>query len=803
MQTAGSLFALMAAGVLLTPQMAQAQAAPGRTNTIEELVVTAGKREQSLQDVPVSVAVVTGETIKDLALTNLDELSQFVPGLVIVEGGEQTGISIRGFGASLNFGIDQSVGLFVDEIYAGRERQFRGTFLDVERIEVLKGPQGTLFGKNTIAGAVTITSGTPTHDPSLSVRGEYGPDTRRRAIEAVANGPIIGDVLAGRLAVRISDEEGYMYNTLTREKEEQEQDKIVRGTLLWTPTDRLNVRAKAEWSEYDRIGRYFQISEVSGFAVNRPRITNPATLLPLPVPLDTALAANLSTYRFYDPAFNAGLDYNTSKQQETAHVISKNAALDASYDFGPLVLRSITGVNSYKSLDGRDVDWTPNPYLYQPISQKFTQWSQEFRVVSDIGDRFDYIAGVYWFKTDFYVDRRTDININMFFALGDNVANRKYSNLSFLEQTAETYSTYAQGTFHVTPTLHLTAGARWMREKKVANDRLDFAEFGSTRFLDPANNPADAALLAQALLFNAGLQTTRHAFRGESTEKNVIPEAKLSWDVTEDAMLYASATKGYKGGGFNSNSSTQSERDFGFRPETATGYEVGGKLRLLDRKMNVNYAFFRQDFKDLQLSIFQGDGFFLTNAGAARSQGFEADAAWRVTDRFRLTGAVTLIDATYTKRVLVACNIGQLNFGFPGCFTVPAPTAANPAAVRVVQDFNGKRFAPKYFATLGAAYIQPLGDDFEVALRADAQFRAKGQSALDSTIVQPAYRLLDLGATFRPSDPDARWSVGVSVSNVFDKARYFFEFEAPVQTGSRVGFVAPPRRAVFNFTYDF
>jgi iron complex outermembrane recepter protein len=808
MKSSCSLIALVAAGALLAPEVAaaqaqnQAQPQPSRSGTVEEVVVTAGKREQSLQDVPVSVAVVTGETIKDLAITNLDELSLYVPGFVVQEGGEQTGISIRGFGASLNFGIDQSVGLFIDEIYAGRERQFRGTFLDVERIEVLKGPQGTLFGKNTIAGAVTMTTGTPTHDPSLSVRGEYGPVTNRRAIEAVANGPIIRDVLAGRLAVRMSSDDGYMYNTLTNEDEEQEDDKVLRATLLWTPTDALRVRAKYEWSEYDRIGRHFQVSEISGFAVGRPLSTSPTTLLPLPTRLDVGAASNLNIYRFYDPRFDFGLDYTTSKQRETSHVVSRGGALDISYDLGFATLRAITGYSGYESEDGRDVDWNPTPFLYEPISQEFESWSQEIRLVSDVGEKFDYIAGLYWFRSDFFVDRRTDIDINLFINPAVSSPNFRWSNLRFLKQTAETRAVYAQGTWHFTPNLHLTGGLRWMTETKTAEDKFDRAEFGTDRFLDP-KNPADAALIAIGQALAPAIAAQAHHNFGERTEEHVTPEARLSWDANEDMMFYASYAKGYKGGGFNSQSISPAGEDQTFRPEKSTAYELGGKLRLLDRTMNINFAIFRQNFEDLQLSIWQGSGFILTNAGAARSQGIEGDVVWQVDDRVRVSFAATAIDAVYTESVFVACNIGQLNFGQPGCFLIPAPTPTNPAAQRPVQDFNGKRFAPKLSWTAGASYLQPIGSSLELALRTDVKYRAKGEFALDPTIVQPSYIEVDLGARLYPADPDGRWSLGLTVTNVLDKRRYFYEFEAPAQTGTRIGFPAPPRRAVINFTYDF
>lgn len=769
--------------------------------TVKEIVVTAGRREQSLQDVPVSLAVVTGETIKELAITNLDELSQYVPGLTVTEGGEQTGISIRGFGASLNFGIDQSVGLFVDEIYAGRERQFRGTFLDVGRVEVLKGPQGTLFGKNTIAGAVTITSARPTQETFFSVRGEYGPVTNRRAIEGVANGRVLHDTLSGRLAVRFSKEDGYIENTLTGDDEEQEEDKVGRASLLWKPTEKLTVYGKLEYSEYDRIGRNFQISEISGLAVGRPIVTSAATLLPLAVPADVGAAAQLGIYRFYDPNFNFGKDYDTSKQRESSHVEATGAALDIAYDFGPVLFRSITGYSGYESQDERDVDWSPTPFLFEPITQEFSQVSQEFRIVSDIGERFDYIAGLYYFKTDFYVDRRTDVDINLFFpdrAL--DLVTRKYTNLRFLDQTAETHSAYAQGTYHITDRLHLTGGLRYSSETKNATDRLDIAQFRTTRFLDESI-PADALLIAQARALGAASLAGRHSFRGESTEENITPEGKLSWDVNEDTLLYVSATKGYKGGGFNSNSSTQNERDFGFRPETVVGYEFGGKTVLLDGTMNVNFALFRQDFEDLQLSIYTGEGFFLTNVGTARSQGAEADFRWQPTEQLSINGAISLIDAKYTSNFRGACNIAQQNFGQPGCFrTVAGPGNVPPAAS--VQNYGDKRFAPRYTGSFGVGYTQPVGSGLELLLRADTTFTAQGEFPLDDTIVQPARALLDLGATLRPTG-DRNWSLGVLVQNALDHDYYFFEFEAPSQVGTRIGFIAPPRRVVLKASYDF
>ena len=792
MKTACSVLALAVCGVLGAAN--GAAAAEAATGQISELIVTAQKRAQSLQDVPVSVAVVSADKIQDLNIKNLDQLSSYVPGLRIVEGGEQTGISIRGFGAALNFGIDQDVGLFVDEIYEGRERQFRGTFLDLDHVEVLKGPQGTLFGKNTIAGAITITSGLPNQTPLLKMNTEYSPTTNKRSVELVGNTPL-GDTLSARLAIRVAKDDGYMHNQLTGDDEEQQEDEIARLSVLWKPTDKLTVKAKIEGSQYNRIGRNYLLSSISGLAVGRPIVTNAGTLAPISPGVDVGAAARLSIYRFYDPAFKPGFSFTTSKQRESSHVISRNALLDVSYDLGFGSLRSITGYESYHSNDQRDVDWSPTPFLYEPITQRFNQRSQELRLVSNIGKNFDYIVGLYYFRTEFFVDRRTDVDINLFFPVITNDPTRKFSNLRFLDQKAETHSAYAQGTWHLTPTLDLTGGLRWMTETKDATDRLDFAQFGTTRFLDPVHNPADAALLAQAHVFNAGLETTRHTNVGHLTEENTTPEARLTWKPSRDVMVYASAARAYKGGGFNSNAITQNKSDYGFRPEKSTAFEVGTKLRFPEVGLSTNLAVFRQEITDLQLSVWQGNGFFLTNAGAARSQGFEGDATWRVSDRLDLNGAFSVIDARYTQPVEIACNIGQLNFGQPGC--------AKNAAGANVQQANGRRFAPRYSATLGAGYAQPIPRELEVLFRADANFYAKGQFPLDSTIVQPALQLLDLSATLRPMDAHQHWNLAVLVQNALDKKYFNYEFEAPAQTGSRVGFPAAPRRVTFRASYQF
>lgn len=803
------------APVEVAPSDAADEDVRGR-RVLDTVVVQATRRDTVLQDVPVSVSVVTGEDIRELALQNLDELSSYVPGLSISEGGEQTSVSIRGFGSGLNFGFDQSVGMFIDGIYAGRERQFRTAFLDIGAVEVLRGPQAALFGKNTTAGAIIISTGQPTQEYTADLYAQYTSEIDLKYTQAILNGGLT-DTLAARLALRYSDQQGYMFNTFTNEKEEQEEDVAGRLTLLWTPTDRLSVRTKLEASHYERDGRAFNISQVSGLATGRPRI-NAAGL-----PIDTDVTARLSTYLAYDPDFEFDNLTQNSKQRETAKVDAKNLAVKIDYEFlNEYMLTSITGYSGYESEDQRDVDWSPTNFLYEPITQEFNQYSQELQLLSPSGRRFEFMLGAHAFKNDFYVDRRTDVDINVFLLpfgavpfdpapFGGRADIWRFANLRFLDQDTESYSVYGSGTFNFKDAWSLTAGLRYNKEEKTSTDRLYLSEFGNSRFLDPDNNPADAAQIAaiRAVLGGDISRSLLQARVGEEqslSEDDWSPEVTLGYKVNEDASFYTRLTQGHKGGGFNAQV-TGATGARTFEPEKVTGYEIGGKLRLLEDTANFNFAVFRQDYENLQTSVWNGEFFDVGNAGTARSQGLEADARWLIGERLELNGSVAWVDARYIKDTTGSCSVSQRFFGAPGCdlTLLPSdPSAPIPAAPNA-QDLVGKRFAPTISATFGAAYVLPVGDQHELLLRGDGVHYGRNFSAAgaqDPSVIQDAKTLYDFGATFRPIDTN--WSVGFLVQNVTDEEFYWYEFEAPgPQIGTRVGFPGSPRRFTVRGSVSF
>ncbi|HEX7036102.1 MAG TPA: TonB-dependent receptor [Pseudomonadales bacterium] len=828
----------IAAGTLVTPQWALAAAPDSRL--LEEVIVTAQRREQSLQDVPVSVGVVTGETIRELAIQNLDQLSRYVPGLSIQEGGEQTGISVRGFGAGLNFGFDQSVGLFIDGVYAGRERQFRSQFLDIGRVEVLRGPQSTLFGKNTTSGAVVITTGEPTQEFGADVRVEATPSVDGQRYEAILNGGIT-ETLAGRLALRYAEDDGYMRNHFTGEEEEQEKDWIARATLLWTPTDALSVRTKVEYSEYERSGRAFNISNVSGLAVGKPLASG----------ADVSAAAQLPTYEAYAaagaiPTFVYGDLKRNSKQAESADVEALNAVIKIEYGLpNGATLTSITGYSGYESEDGRDVDWSPTNFLFEPISQEFDQYSQELTYASELGQKFDYMVGVHAFRNDFLVDRRTDINIEPFLLgfgvtpfsetiFGGPASAWRRGQLRFLDQQTTNASIFAQGTYRFTERWSLTAGVRYTWEKKEADDRYFLSQFGNDQFLelDPAviqffldneglslDTPEAVAARAELIALaeaaggdNLTVATTcafavsqctqiddivdagRFGRGQEVKEEDVSPEATLTFDQSDNAMYYAKVTRGYKGGGFNSQA-TGSDSDPTFEDETVTGLELGSKLRLLDGRANLNAALFRMEFKNLQTSVWTGTEFDVKNAGKARSQGLELDGTWLATDRLQINGSMIWLDARYIDFDNAACSVPQQAFGEPGCDYFVGDSGAG------VQDLSGKRFAPLFSGTLGLGYVLGLPGNRELLLRADFQYFAEQENPRDPTIAQGSRTNLDLAATLRPVS-GVGWSLGLLVQNATDEEDYFYEFEAPSQIGTRIGFPVPPRMVTLRASYS-
>jgi outer membrane receptor protein involved in Fe transport len=325
---------------------------PASAQVLEEVIVTATKRVEGLQDVPIAISVMSGAAIEERGLSNLEDLTVYMPNIHVAEGGAGTQLFIRGVGSGINYGFEQSVGTFIDGVYFGRGRSARGRFLDIERVEVLKGPQSTLFGKNTIAGAINITTARPTDDFESYIEGGYRTELEGVTLTGMISGPIT-DGLRGRLVARAYEDDGYVENKAQGGEDGPQQDNFsIRGLLDWDATENLNFLFKAEHHTNDVKGRQQVIS-----------LANPTA---------TGL------YRAYgDPDFRAGFDW---EQYDLGFTRADLEALDdsgfarpglfddteanvyqltAEWALGEHTLRSITAYTEYEFTNELDSDYSP------------------------------------------------------------------------------------------------------------------------------------------------------------------------------------------------------------------------------------------------------------------------------------------------------------------------------------------------------------------------------------------------------------------------------------------------------------
>lgn len=329
-----------------TPSARPAQ----RGRVLEEIIVTAQKREQSLTDVPISVSALSGEKLRDAGIENLSDLSEYAPNFKLVEGGLVPLIYMRGVGSGSNQGFEMSVGLYNDGIHLGRPHLTLAAFLDVERIEVLKGPQSILFGKNAIAGAMNVTSGQPRDSFDASLSASWFEPFEDRELSGFATGPL-SDTLNGRVALRWRDEGGYVYNRGQQRDDPQLEELAGRGTLQWTPSDEAQFTLKFEHSGRDSTGRTYQI-------------------------VDNGILTESENNQ-------AGLDdMRETNEDEFMELVNDSITLNGRIDIGEHTLELVSGFTTYDQIDAFDADSSGVDTIFLIGREDYSQFSQEIRWVS-------------------------------------------------------------------------------------------------------------------------------------------------------------------------------------------------------------------------------------------------------------------------------------------------------------------------------------------------------------------------------------------------------------------------------------
>ena len=764
---------------------------------LDEIIVTAQQRAESLQDVPVSVAAVTAEKMSDAGVVDLQGLSEYVPNFTINETGISTTISIRGISSGINPGFEQSVGMYNDGVFYGRGQLARIPMIDMERVEVLRGPQGILFGKNSIAGAVSQITAKPTDEFEGSITALYEPDHGEEDLRLVVSGPL-AENLSGRLALLTRDLDGYVKNAFNGEDEQQESEDVIRASLRWDINEDMTANLKVSRSTFDVIGRNLEVYNSIG------------------APDHITVLNALQGFEV-----DAELNYIGDNNGHFSNNEVNNATVTFDWDLEGLTLTSTTAYVDYEFSENCDCDFTGAAIFDAAGQEEYRQFSQEFRFISDIDGDFNYIAGVFFQSTDLeYTDQiilpdPTVITAALVGAGAGSLAplaagsstNRE------LNQEGDIWAVFAQTTWSIANNMRLTVGGRYSQETKDA-DRLQQHISSPTSPFAGATLPVGIATDPYNLLYGIFAIEPYEKITGELDDDSFTPVITLEWDLSEDTMTYATWTKGHKSGGFDARSNGHPDAavmnainpltsasitgSWEFDREESTSIELGSKMRLADGAAELSLAFYLTEYTDLQVSQFDGTlGFNVTNAGEATVQGLEVDGRWAVSEKVTLTGSAAYLDFNYDRFPNSQCYFGQVpnSPDFPGLCDVAG---------------ERKEYTPEFQANIGAAWSDTVAHNLLMSASLDLSYVGDYiyTPNLDPRTEQDAYTLVNARVALSSSEGD--WQVALIGRNLSDETVINFGGNTPLAgtlTGgagnSYYAFVNRPRNVALQATYSF
>lgn len=750
---------------------------PASAAVLEEIVVTAQKREQNLQDVPISIIAISGENLRAGGISKLEDLSASVPNFSFAEGvSGSDNMYVRGIGSGINFGFEQAVGQVIDGFFFGRSRFGRAMFLDLERVEVLKGPQGALIGKNTTAGVINITTAKPTDEfEAWGAGGWEFEGAEGFTFEGAVSGPMT-DNLKGRVALRYDGREGWVNNVVNGDDEQELNDYTVRTTLVWDISETMDATFMYQRGELNHDGRTFQLSEC-GAALRNFDPDGPG-----PAPAGAIFNAIVAAGEDCTANFSTNVVNFQNGQPVIQQINTEFDTFGLTIDWEVLdghTITSLTGYSEYETLDDFDADFTIAQIAGGDITESYEQWSQELRLTSPAGDQLEYIAGAFFQFTEHDVLFRRD-----FSALPPPLT--PSGNLITTAQKGDTYAVFGQLTWRFNESWSLTASGRYTHEKKDAvQDQRPTALFNNTPiFLIPPVGPASGI----------------HNLTSKRTENNFSPTANLQWRPNQQAMLYASVARGFKGGGFdfqNDGPQALAAPTFEFEDEDVTSYEVGAKLTLLGGSAQFNFNWFRSEFDNLQVSTLDSTSatFNVGNAASAVTTGVEADVKWAVTDRFRLTAAFAYLDSEYDEFPDAPCNFVIISSG-------------NCTGVGLTTDLGGRElpYSPDVTAMISGEYVLPITSSLELTTYVQVFYTDEFALILDldPNMFQDSYAKVDARMTL--SNIDHTWEVSLIGRNLNDKRTTAFGNDAvggPFLAGTYFAATDAPRSIILQGRFRF
>ena len=878
---------------------------------LEEIIVTATKKEESLQDVSVSVSVISGDKIQEAGFHDFKGISQYIPNFSVTENAVATIISMRGIGAGTNQSFEQSVGLFVDGVHLAKGRQYRTGLFDVERVEALRGPQGVLFGKNTLAGAVNVISA------KAKIGGEFGgqislaaeDENNANIIDGHLNIPV-SDSFALRLSFKDRQDDGYITNAYLDTTQPTADEKLLRLSATWQPNDNLTIDFKHTDGHHIRTGS----TVVQGsFDMAMPPTPTSGLAFTIANMFFPAFVADVGNGIAYED-LNYGAAKGAAGIVQGINVVGTDTntvdtAINISYDMAnDMNLKVTIGSAEYDFVDGLDADFGPLQLVSRDDWQEYSQESVELRLSSAPDSEISWTVGAYWDSQDQEIERLIDIDstvggitpilysmgavpwralftippatligagvVNPFpFPIGTSTGlswapgaplymnntceiagifnqylGSSYAPCTFQSafdhssrigdwnQYKDSKAVFAQVGFDVSDTIEIQMGARYIKETISVNAKTCLGT--NTSGLQNCNpSPFLAGII------NGSYDTWAHDFNNvpSDDESHWLPSVQIEKRYGDDHMVYFSFSKGYKAGGYNSADDqnplfknvngakvpipNEPDDSFKYDSELGTSFEIGGKHRFADN-LQLNWAIATAEYKNQQISTFQGTGFVVGNASSSEVDTIEIDLTWQATDKLRVGLAAAYLDGTYADFDTAACTETQMAY-FRG-MSGPAngydatlisindfgPNVTDPTGFcRIVwngagyystgnQDLSGRNLGTgKYNGSMTLDYAQPLANDMTIYAGLDYNF-------FDDYITTGDLDPLDT------QEGSARVNARIGITkgnltaliygrNLTDESHITGHFDTPLLAGAHGNYLAETRVVGARLTYKF
>ncbi len=774
---------------------------------LDVIEVVARKQVESLQDIPMSIQAIDGEKLNQLSIHDLNDLSLHVPGLEQPNIGIQSRIILRGLSSGDNAAFEQAIGTYVDGVYRGRMNQVRAGLFDMEHIEVLKGPQVSLYGNSSIGGAISMFATRPDNDLSGYAAIKYEMEFQEKQLQAALNVPI-GDELSARLAVKFRKmDDGLLINEFNQEFEPRQEDNAFRLSLNWQ-LDEWSAYFRHEQGDFETVGserKFYKHVD----ADNKPWPSSP-----------------------YHSDKEGGLNVGNSKPFISPDTFwqteNEESMLELKYKKDKMEFVSITADSRYDFKQSMDVDFVPVSLIGIVQDEAYSQFSQELRWLNHFSDDVNLLLGAYYqksdFRNDYYADFNTPVLLSGMVGLPLDLTNMlisPFSRHTVLDQETKTSALFSHVNWRLSSLWSISLGTRWTQIKKNAVQSVSlaniqhqpgFGELIDSRWLSPELAPlllaepdylanrneyvleSEAGSIAPVLVPDHALSYSilsaslgqPHSFNDlERDEEHLMFNLSFNFDLTDDWMTYLAWSQGAKAGGFDFLYEGNDRAGVEYEDESANVFELGSKQQGKDWRLNL--ALFHSEYDDLQVSIFNGFGFDVGNAASAHSDGLELDFVYKLNADLSINSNLQWLNFQYDNYANAACSSSEkLTTGQSLC------------------DWSGRNspFVPKLAAVVTLDYFANIaGLDSQHLLSLSYKSKHTTASDNEALTIQNAYSLLDYRSSLSFTDD---LSASLLVKNILDKDYNASTGTIPLAVGGAfVHEINPGRQVYLELAYQF